>query len=543
MKIPSSLLKRGSRHSARATRGLLAGNNLSIRTKILGGYSFVIVLFFAIILNIIVSQRDIQDKLRLVNEDYIPKLTIVNTLGNYAHLEDSFSVEKIIENRSNNLLLQTVSISHPKLLENKLSRFKSSVERSRQRVSNPRGDRFLDLILKSAKSVGNKHSEYVKETKKIISLVKKGDIKSARSCETSLENNKRILKSEINLLRRRLDNTIRSWIFQVSISQKRTAIITAVLSLLAIIIAGAITLFALFTLAPIKRLIKGVQKISQGDYDFRFDIKSGGEVKMLADEFNSMSRSILERNNRLREQQKKLIQSERMAVVGRMASHITHEIKNPLNSMSLNSELLEDEIKELISGKDPGEAFDLIKSIRKEIGRLSVISDEYLSYSRLPKGENDRIEINAFLKEITSFLRKEIESGNIELDMQLAEDLPSVVADTSQLKKAIMNILKNAIEAITGGGTINVRTSMVDGRISITISDSGEGIAPDIIDNIFDPFFSTKEKGSGLGLPLTQKIINEQGGEITCKSKPGKGTTFRIYMEPYDGERPLRTNV
>ena len=516
---------------------------LSIRTKILSGYIFVIALFLSIVLNITFTQKNIVSRLKIVNEEYLPKLNMVNNLSNYSHLDESFDMLKIEQSIKNPILLQNIKTLHPRLFENQLTLVKQSIEVSKENVSNPVEKRFLGLILESTDGLKKKHEEYVALIQEAVSAVAKGKGNDQKDLNLSLLKKKSELKSEISLLLRRFYNTIRTGLNEVSKMQKRASIITGVLSLLAIIFAGGITLFALFTLAPIKKLIEGVKRISLGDYEYKLHIKSEGEIKSLADEFNNMSTSLLERDLALKEQQKKLIQSERMAVVGRMASHITHEIKNPLNSMSLNSELLEDE---LLAFKDIGktdEAFSLIRSIRKEIERLSKISEEYLGYSRLPKGVKNLCSINSVISELTALLKVEINKSNITLEEDYDRNVPETMIDVNQMKQALLNIIKNSMEAIEGGGKIKIKTSFENNRITISIEDSGKGIPHDIIEHIFDPFFSTKAKGTGLGLPLTQKIITEQGGEIAVASSKERGTSFTIYLPVVSKEKALSSHV
>jgi two-component system, NtrC family, sensor kinase len=503
---------------------------LSIRTKILGGYSFAMVIFVAIIANVILAQSRISLKLKTINEDFLPKLNKVNSLPNYAHLDDSLEVSKLVQNRKNKILVQNIAIYHPRLFLNQLTELEKSVNLSIENLGDSKEKRSLNLVLSSINEVKKRHTDYVSVIQSIASDSEKGEIKAALKQGELLARRKAELKSEIVFLRRRVDNSISSSFREIATMEKSSSIVTGALSLLAITIAGIITLVALYTLAPIKRLIEGVKKISMGDYNHKVEIKSEGEMKKLSIEFNKMSESILERNRALQEQQKKLIQSERMATVGAMASHITHEIKNPLNSISLNTELLEDEVNSLKALGNTDEAFKLLGSIRREIERLSKITEEYLSFARLPKGERRKIHVEEILKDLTGFMKEEFNKHEIEVVENYIPVSPLVFADPNQLKQAFMNILKNAIEAMESPGKIVVSTSYDRGKIKIFIEDSGKGIAADVLDHIFDPFFSTKAKGTGLGLPLTQKLINEQGGEITCVSEPGKFTRFEITL-------------
>ncbi len=224
-----------------------------------------------------------------------------------------------------------------------------------------------------------------------------------------------------------------------------------------------------------------------------------------------------------------LIHSERLAAIGRMSAVVAHEIRNPLSSIGLNTELLQEEVDEAGMGKD-SEAQSILSSISREVERLTEVTDAYLHLARLPKPNLQPHEINTILGDLLRFMSGEFESNHIELRLELDPDAGFVDADEAQIRQALLNLLKNSAESISDGGVLRVRTERSDSVVLITISDTGRGIAEDNLSRIFEPFFSTREGGTGLGLALTQQIISEHGGSIDCKSKPGKGTTFSVQL-------------
>lgn len=225
--------------------------------------------------------------------------------------------------------------------------------------------------------------------------------------------------------------------------------------------------------------------------------------------------------------EQQLLHTERMATIGEMSAKVAHEIRNPLGSISLNAELLHDEINKH-NGHNTIEAEGLIQSIMKEVDRLTEISDEYLRHARFPKLELKGVYINDILIGLTRFLKKEISKRGIVLKEDYATNLPEISLDENQIKQAFLNILKNSFEAMPEGGKIDITTSIKSNIIEVHISDSGSGIAKRDIPKIFNPFYSTKVDGTGLGLALTQKSIEEHGGEIFCHSTMGVGTTMII---------------
>ena len=224
-----------------------------------------------------------------------------------------------------------------------------------------------------------------------------------------------------------------------------------------------------------------------------------------------------------------LIQSERLATIGRMSAMVAHEIRNPLSSIGLNTELLQEEIAERLPAESE-EATALLKSICREVDRLTEVTDEYLRFARLPKPQLVPEHLAVILQELLQFVAGELREAGIELHERLQSDLPPVKADANQLRQAFLNLLRNSMESMPQGGRLTVSSEAVDGLVRVRISDTGRGIDPDSLDHIFDPFFSTRENATGLGLSLTQQIVSEHGGHIRCESRPGQGTAFVVEL-------------
>jgi signal transduction histidine kinase len=211
-----------------------------------------------------------------------------------------------------------------------------------------------------------------------------------------------------------------------------------------------------------------------------------------------------------------------------MAAHITHEIRNPLASVGLYLELLSDEI-----GADNPEARQLVRSLSNEVDRLSEITETYLRFVRLPKPKLDREDLGALASAVMEFSRGELALARIDLDLAIASGLPEVAVDESQIRQALLNLVRNAKEAMPEGGRIHVEVGTVDsGWVRLAVGDSGPGISPENLGKIFDPFFSTKDKGTGLGLALVQQIVSDHGGRIEVDLPPSGGTTFAILLPP-----------
>jgi PAS domain S-box-containing protein len=224
----------------------------------------------------------------------------------------------------------------------------------------------------------------------------------------------------------------------------------------------------------------------------------------------------------LRTMEERLVQSERLATIGRFASQIAHEIRNPLSSISLNVELLEDEL-----GASSDEARNLIRSVLKELDRLNDIVSEYLQFSRFPKPHLNRGHVDEVIRELVqSFKAPE----KIHLEMSLIPSSPEVWIDERLLRQVLENLLRNGAEAIEGQGSLRVETDVTDRFLVIRVRDTGPGIPAEIQARLFEPFFTTKAHGTGLGLATSQQIIFEHNGHLVVESQPGKGSTFSILL-------------
>ena len=225
--------------------------------------------------------------------------------------------------------------------------------------------------------------------------------------------------------------------------------------------------------------------------------------------------------------EQQLLHSERLATIGEMSAKVAHEIRNPLSSISLNTELLYDEISN-DNGEKKSDAENLIQSILNEVDTLTEMSDEYLRFARFPRLDTKPVSVNSVLIELSKFFNKERLQRGIALKENYASDLPLILLDINQIKQAFLNILKNSFEAMPDGGKISISTRLKDDNIVVSITDTGSGISKEDVQRVFDPFYSAKVNGTGLGLALTMKTVEGHRGEIICKSTIDKGTTMVI---------------
>ena len=304
------------------------------------------------------------------------------------------------------------------------------------------------------------------------------------------------------------------------------------LSTLALLVGLFVTFLSQRALRPIRGLTEAAQRIGRGSPEaVAVPDRGGDELALLAREFNAMAQRLALRERELKAQGEALLRSERLAAIGRIAAQITHEIRNPLSSISLNAEELGERLRgeQLAAGGAP-QTVALCDAIVREVDRLAAVTEEYLRFARLPKPVPTAADVNEAVRDLLDFVKPELDAGGVQLERRLSGDVPGVFADIGQLRQLLLNLVRNAREAMPGGGTLRVSTLSSAGGVVIEVKDDGPGIPPERLQRIFDPFFTTKERGTGLGLALAQEIAQEHGGQLTCASTPGAGTTFSLRL-------------
>jgi len=236
----------------------------------------------------------------------------------------------------------------------------------------------------------------------------------------------------------------------------------------------------------------------------------------------ALERRVARLSDSLRGLQREIDQSARLSAMGQTAAEIAHQLRNPLSSISLDLEMLEEELAERRSTTNDASQ-PLVGSIRSEVRDLVELTDSYLQFARVPHVKFARVDLSGLCHEVVALMTADLRERGIEARTRCDGNL-SGYADRLQLRLALAGLVRNAIEAMPNGGRLSLSARMVDGAACVTVSDTGCGIPPGDLDEVFRPFFSTKDGGTGLGLAIAKRIIEEHGGTISCRSLPGTGT-------------------
>ncbi len=278
---------------------------------------------------------------------------------------------------------------------------------------------------------------------------------------------------------------------------------------------------------PIHRLAAGVKDVSGGDLSVTFQVGSGDEIGELAENLNEMVEKLREKE----QLEKRLYEAEHLSKVGQLAAGIAHEIRNPLNYISLAIDHLKSEF--LPSCPEKAQELDAIaNNIKEEVRKANYMVLNFMNYGRPLKLRLQRVCYPELVDKAMQIMQDRLDERGIQVVREIPQDLPPMLADPELMRNCLCNFISNSTQAMPEGGKLTIGASMDPDSclLRLTFSDEGTGIEPQDLEKVFQPYFTTKEAGIGLGLAITERIVREHGGSITVQSTKGEGTTFSVTL-------------
>ena len=496
----------------------------TLSARILLGFAALTITFAVITATVVVNMQQVEDEILVIRKGFVPLALISKELGRRQESLRSY-LDELPDAPSSNVAQRTLSrirdardaeVTNARHVLEVLDGL--DVDPHQFAVTRPR----IEALQVAVTETEPLYRKVLTSPPLVHADGTPLDPRHADALDTleTLRNAERRIADQVKQLAEPLERRANQTMATLENGQSTLRLRTIYLGAAAIALALLISIWGVLTLRPLRRLRDAARRVAAGDYGSRIEVRGPAEVADLARELNSMAAAVQER-------ERELVRSERLAAVGKMAAQITHEVRNPLSSIGLNTELLEEE---LLAVPNADEARALCRAITFEVDRLTAITEEYLAFGRLPKSKLSAESVNPMVSALVSFVREDLAIKKVQLRSELASGDPVAMVDAAQLRQCLINLVRNASEAVAsnGGGSVTLRTRHVGVRVEISVEDDGVGIPADVLPRLFDPFFSTKEGGSGLGLALTQQIVKDHGGDLTVASTVGKGTTFTL---------------
>ncbi|HWA95795.1 MAG TPA: ATP-binding protein [Terracidiphilus sp.] len=273
---------------------------------------------------------------------------------------------------------------------------------------------------------------------------------------------------------------------------------------------------------PIERLAQAAEDVAEGNWETRVPEEGPGEVEVLAQSFNHMT-------EQLKSQSEKLVQTERVAAWRELARRLAHELKNPLFPLQITVENLQR--ARALSAEEFDEVFrESTQTLSTEIANLKTIIGRFSDFSKMPKPELEHVDASKIVKRVFSLYSGGKENGKIEFKLELSGEPMPLEIDCELMHRALSNLVLNAMDAMTDGGTLTLAARPTESGVELRVSDTGEGLTPEECERLFTPYYTTKQHGTGLGLAIVQSVVADHKGTIAVESHMGSGATFIITL-------------
>jgi two-component system, NtrC family, nitrogen regulation sensor histidine kinase NtrY len=288
---------------------------------------------------------------------------------------------------------------------------------------------------------------------------------------------------------------------------------------------------------PVQELADGAREVSEGNWSARVSVRGPHEISQLASAFNRMTTQLVE-------QRDQLVQAERVAAWRELARRLAHELKNPLFPLQTTVENLQ-----RAKDQSPDQFEDVFREstgiLLSEIENLKHIVGRFSDFAKMPQPELGPVNVNDTVRAVVKLFESQFGAVGrppITPELHLEENLPVIQADAALLRRAIENLILNAMDAMPAGGVLMLRTTHEDGSVDLEISDTGSGLTPEECDRLFTPYYTTKQHGTGLGLAIVQSVVSDHNGRISVESESGVGTSFHIRLPIKPPSRPVQSH-
>ncbi|MBN1335650.1 MAG: HAMP domain-containing protein [Deltaproteobacteria bacterium] len=595
----------------------------SLRTRILSAFALTVVLFLGALAYSSLELRALGDRIRLVNEGYLPLArTAAQVEGHQGRIDLDATRMRAEATRPLPGIRSNASF-HAQAIGTAVEQGRNRARAAQALARDPEEQEALATVLEHLDRLGALAVAYEQASQAWVARASTDPEGDGAAIQAEMLRRQKEMQAVVKQLNATLDTRIRRANERVGRIQARATTVGGGLAALALVSGIVLLGLTLLTLRPIGRLTAGVQRVAAGDYSGRIEVETRDEIGVLAREFNAMAgsleerdRSLFERADELRrlsgylrsvldaiqlgiavvesgvvtmanpaaarlwgvremerlpapleplsagrhaalplgdrrfdmevvpfgasgrlvvgedvtralEDRERLERSERLALIGQMLAQVTHEVRNPLNAISLNADLLGEEMASL----DPegrSEAREILAIISQEIRRLAEVTEHYLDLARNPVSPTHAEDLGDLVRSVCRLEEPFLSRSGVSLEVQVPEGPTEAAVDGNRLRRALLNLLRNAVES--GAHRVQVSLSSSRDGIEIAVRDDGKGMDEKTRGRAFDPFFSTRPDGTGLGLAITRRIIEDHGGRVTLETTRGSGCRVALVL-------------
>ncbi len=408
------------------------------------------------------------------------------------------------------------SVSRPKLLANA----RSAVSQAFLEQTSAGSQRVGRELLRDLDEVERAVASDDEPLNRLFEALDRRDVAQAERMRDELVKRGTQESSRLIQIEKRVEQNVDTLVAQARARERVATWLLVSLTLATLLTGAAMAIYARRMLLPLGLVTERAKAVASGDLKPRPAVVSNDEIGELAATFEGMVSAIARANEQL-------LSSERLATIGKMAAHVTHEIRNPLSSIALNLELLEEELPPTAD-----EANNLLRAIKGEVERLSALSEQYLSVARQRPQQKQPEKLGEIVEEACEFVRRELAQAGVKLQLQIEPEVEqlSLPVDEAQVRQALLNLLRNAREAMPNGGQVVVKLQQVEGGLDLIVDDEGVGMPATTRERLFEPFFTTKQHGTGLGLAITRQIAEAHGGGIRVEPRQPRGTRIVMHL-------------